>query len=84
MGEMWPGKTEESKDRRGRNRAWSAAKLRSEGVPFMSKNDGAHLILKRTGHAAIDFWPGTGKWIPRGGGEPRRGIRSLLRYLRNS
>ena len=68
-------KKDESKARRQRNRTNSADILKSEGVPFEVKNDGAHLIVEES----IDFWPGTGKWTVRSSQKTGRGVRSLLK-----
>ena len=70
---------EESKIRRALNRESSAKVLRSNGFPFESKNDGAHLIV---GFGIADFWPGTGKWTIRKTGESGRGVFPLMRKLR--
>lgn len=73
----WDG---ESQARRSDNREKSAAILAEKGVQFESKNMGAHLIVRHSGKVA-DFWPGTGKYIPRGGGRPGRGVFNLLKLL---
>jgi hypothetical protein len=50
--------------------------LRDRDIPFVVKNGGAHIIV----NGRIDFWPGTGLWIERGG--PRgRGVKDLLRHI---
>ena len=70
-------KRQHSQIKRAMNRNWSSKELSNRGVPFVSKNGGAHLIVD--GH--INFWPGTGRWgdlnTPNGG----RGITSLLNFL---
>lgn len=75
------GFAQESSERRASNRNRSADKLKSLGVEFDSKNDGAHLIVTHNG-VTVDFWPGTGKFIPRTP-NPRhgRGIFNLLKLL---
>ncbi|WP_054912480.1 hypothetical protein [Pseudomonas sp. NBRC 111127] len=70
----------ESAERRARNRQGSAEILAERGVQFEVKNMGAHLIVSHEGKVA-DFWPGTGKYIPRGGGRPGRGVFNLLKLL---
>ncbi|CEL30253.1 hypothetical protein [Pseudomonas fluorescens] len=73
----WKG---ESEARRADNREKSAALLTEHGVQFEAKNMGAHLIVSYDGHV-IDFWPGTGKYIPRGGGRSGRGVFNLLKSV---
>ncbi len=90
MGDYWhdvrPTMVKKSQQRRANNRDRSAALLRSNGVPFESKNGGAHLIVQ--GHQVlIDFWPGTGLWQERGSIATRgfiatgRGVRSLVKRI---
>lgn len=63
------------------NRASSPKVLRYYGVPFETKNGGAHLICK-SGGKVVDFWPGTGKWIVRGTDKSGRGVFALLRHVK--
>jgi len=74
------GWTAESSERRAGNRESSASKLEALGVQFESKNLGAHLVVSHDGHV-VDFWPGTGKYIPRKNGRPGRGVFNLMKYL---
>lgn len=67
------------KEKRARNRERGTEILKEHGIAFQSKNDGAHLIVKHDGKIA-DYWPGTGKFIFREGGEGR-GVFNLLRAL---
>lgn len=72
------------KAKRASNREQSTKLLTEHNIVFESKNDGAHLIIKRDyGQATIDFWPGTGKWIARSKHRPirNRGVHSLLKFL---
>lgn len=72
---------QESHQRRAVNRENSAKILNDHGVKFESKNLGAHLIVSHDGHV-IDFWPGTGKFIPRRAGDKTgRGVFNLLRRI---
>jgi hypothetical protein len=71
------GWKEESQARRGDNRENSAKILADNGVSFESRNMAAHLIVKGTS-ITVDFWPGTGKWIVRGG-KTGRGVFNLLK-----
>jgi hypothetical protein len=70
----------ESAERRAKNRQSSAEMLAERGIQFETKNMGAHLVVSHDGKVA-DFWPGTGKYIPRGGGRPGRGVFNLLKLL---
>ena len=88
MGDYWhdvrPAMVKESQQRRASNRERSAALLQSNGIPFESKNGGAHVVVNG-GKAVIDFWPGTGLWQERGSiATPGfiatgRGVRSLVK-----
>lgn len=70
-----------SQQKRERNRNSSAHILAEHGIDFDTKNDGAHLIVKHNG-LTVDFWPGTGKFIPR---KPKpkhgRGVFNLIKML---
>jgi hypothetical protein len=70
-----------NKLRRAANRERSAGMLQGLGIQFEVKNDGAHLIVRHEGQT-VDFWPGTGKFIPRA---PRsrhgRGVFNMLKLL---
>ncbi|SUD77836.1 hypothetical protein [Pseudomonas putida] len=70
----------ESAERRAKNRQSSAEVLAQHGVQFEPKNLDAHLIVSHAGKV-VDFWPGTGKYIPRDGGRPGRGVFNLLKLL---
>ena len=48
-------------NRRAANRVNSASFLTKQGVPFESKNNGAHIVIS-LGPLRVDFWPGTGLW----------------------
>lgn len=74
------GWDQESQVRRGENRENSAVILTERGVQFEAKNMGAHLIVSHEGKI-VDFWPGTGKYIPRGFGRPGRGVFNLLKAI---
>jgi hypothetical protein len=78
IGEIYGAMKEASQEKRANNRQSSAEILKNKGVEFESKNLGAHLIV--TGKKGlIDFWPGTGKFIPRNGGRNGRGVFNLLK-----
>ena len=77
IGEGFAGWREASKLRRAANRDASAKRLIEAGIPFKSRNGGAHLIVDDLFH----FWPGTGLW--RGASadsrERGRGVFSLIK-----
>lgn len=79
MGEVFNAMKENSKERRASHREQSPKMLDGAGIPFESKNGGAHLIIKGS-DGYIDFWPGTGKWISRNG-KRGFGVRNLIRYV---
>lgn len=74
------GWKEESQERRTGNRDNSAQVLADNGIAYLSKNGGAHLVVAHEGEV-VDFWPGTGKFTPRGGGRSGRGVFNLLKHL---
>lgn len=59
------------------NRPAAAQMLKQAGIPFESKNGGAHLIVA----GRYDFWPGTGLWQARGEATKQRGVRRLIARL---
>lgn len=80
LSEDFAAMREESKIKRATNRENSAEILKRWGVPFESKNNGAHLIVDWYGKM-VDFWPGTGKFICRNGQYSGRGVFRMLGYL---
>lgn len=79
LGDDFRAMRERSKEKRADNREQSADVLKRAGVAFVSRNRGAHLIVKHNG-IRVDFWPGTGKWSSYGG-RTSRGVFELLKYL---
>ena len=79
MGEVFNVMKEESKERGAGHREQSPKLLDAAGIPFESKNGGAHLIVEGN-ECYIDFWPGTGKWISRNG-KRGFGVRNLIKYV---
>lgn len=63
---------------RANNRAKSASLLKAAGIPFETRNEGAHLIIADT----WDFWPGTGLWKHRHIGRQGRGVLPLLEAIK--
>lgn len=73
---------EMNKEKRAHNREMSAKFLTKEGFTFSVLNDGAHIVISHEGET-VDFWPGTGLWIPRVNRKMKhRGVRNLVNYLR--
>jgi len=69
-----------SQDNAAEDRKQGLLALRAANIPLEVKNNGAHLIVHaKTG--VIDFWPGTGLWIPRNGRQRQRGLDRLLKHL---
>jgi hypothetical protein len=71
-----------SKVHRANNRQSSTHLLVEEGIPFETRNKGAHLIVYQ-GAVRIDFWPGTGLWCVRGTKHYKRGVRLLIKELKH-
>lgn len=82
MGAMWREIKKQRQEKREKNRETSPALLKKQGIEFEEKNMGAHLIVKHNGHT-VDFWPGTGKWITRGGKFTikGRGVMKLIKHI---
>lgn len=81
--QMWREHRRTQQARRAANRENGRAILTENSVSYEEKADGSgnHLVVRHAGKA-IDYWPGTGKWIDRGQkGVHRRGIRELLHYV---
>lgn len=82
MGDVFNAMKKAKQEKRAQNRETSPEILRRAGVAFAEFNMGAHLVVKHgDGAITVDFWPGTGKWIVRGG-RKGRGVFNLLRLLR--
>ncbi len=75
--EFWRDVRKFKHEKRASNRDRSTEILVIAGIPFVSKNNGAHLIVAER----FDFWPGTGLWMERGKPKKHRGIQSLIREL---
>ncbi len=77
----WKDAKERAAKKRATNRETSVKFLLKQGVPFESKNNGAHLIIS-IGPLRVDFWPGTGLWAERGIHEKTgRGVFKLWAHL---
>lgn len=77
--EYWRDIKQARQENRADNRENSAVYLQERGIPFVSKNFGAHLIVEGR-ECFIDFWPGTGKWHCRSG-KKGFGVRNLVEYV---
>lgn len=81
MKAMQESNRQESAERRANNRERSLEILREHKVSHQVKNAGAHIVVKHAG-VALDFWPGTGRWIERGGKKREgRGVFGVLKAL---
>lgn len=76
--EMWAAIKQQAQEKKRNNKQSSTAKLVEKGVEFESKIGGVHLIVQAK-DGLVDYWPSTGKFIPRGFGRKGRGIRNLLK-----
>lgn len=72
--EYWRDVKRAKADKRHENTIRSTEILVLAGIPFISKNNGAHLIVADK----YDFWPATGLWIERRKGTKGRGIAKLI------
>ena len=86
-GEFWkdvrPAMKKASQNKRRANRRNGAETLRLNRIPFLKKNQGAHLIVyPEDVKLRVDYWPGTGLWRSWGGLTEGRGVESLLRYIK--
>jgi hypothetical protein len=73
---------------RAEQRADAPMVLTAAGIQFTSANDGAHLMVryrdKERMVTVVDYWPGTGLWIPRkasGSASRNRGLQKLINYI---
>jgi hypothetical protein len=80
MGDYFTALRKIKQEKRESNRDASATILSRAGVVFESKNLGAHLIVQ-AGATVVDFWPGTGLWIPRSHHKQGRGVRKLVEFV---
>ena len=80
LGDTFRAMKDESKERRRSHRDNALILLKQAGILFEEKNGGAHLIVKGN-DAYIDFWPGTGRWIPRDTKKKGFGVRNLIKYI---
>lgn len=79
MGEVFNTLKKLRQEKRADNRENSAEYLAQRSIPFLSKNEGAHLIVEGR-DCFIDFWPGTGRWNSRCGTKGF-GVRNLVAFI---
>jgi hypothetical protein len=75
MGEFWNDVRAYRQAKRAANLDSSTDILGRSGIPYVSKNNGVHLIVANK----WDYWPSTGLFIERGTGRKGRGVRNLMR-----
>lgn len=78
MAEIFNAMREVKAQKRKANTISSTEWLQREGISFVSNNGGVHLIVGNE----IDFWPSTGLWMVRHTRIKRRGVRSLINFLK--
>jgi hypothetical protein len=66
-----------------RRRQKHPERLAQQGITYVSKNEGRHLIVTSPRGTVIDFWPGTKLWIVRGSTEQNKGLDDLLKFCLN-
>lgn len=74
-GDYWRDVNGFFQSKRRSNLESSTEIIESSGVPFVSKNNGVHLIVANR----LDYWPSTGLFIDRETKKRGRGVRNLLR-----
>lgn len=78
IGEMWAERKAGQQLKRAKNAVSSAEMLEEASIPFKSYNCGVHLVLDCGAAGIVDFWPSTGLFRPRNGGEGR-GVKNLIK-----
>ena len=83
MGDYFRDMKEASKTQRELNRNNALKVLQENDINFLTKNNGAHLIVSNSDNTEIiDYWPGTGKWISRGTCKKHHGLKELVGYIK--
>lgn len=70
----------ERRAKRKKNRSFSTYLLEKHGIPFVSQNNGAHLIVGE-GDFSFDFYPGTGLFKRRPFTDFRHSDRGIFNLL---
>ena len=78
MGDFWRDANGYYQAKRRSNLDSSTGIMERSGVPFVSKNNGVHLIVADR----WDYWPSTGLFIDRRTKKKGRGVNNLLRHAR--
>jgi hypothetical protein len=78
---IWRALREAGQEKRAANRANAVKLLMAAQIQFVSKNEGAHLIVD---HGRFDCWPGTGLYRRRGRKDKRRGINRLIAEIKGT
>lgn len=81
LGEIYKAHKEFTKDKKLSNKESSTLLLDNYYVDYTSHNNGLHLIITTPKSTLIDFWPTTGKFIPRSTNNAQRGVLNLLNYI---
>lgn len=81
MGDDFRAWREHKQKKRASNREDSAQLLKGAGISFDTNNGGVHLIVVAQ-TAIVDFWPGTGLWIPRTTKKRSYGVRNLIDFCK--
>jgi hypothetical protein len=76
----WQERRAAMRQKRAANRAASALALGAEAIPFVAHNGGAHLVVAEV----WDFYPGTGLFQHRHVPTRGRGVRALIRHVKES
>lgn len=81
--ETWKAIRQMRQDKRASNRDQSAKLLEASGIPFISKNGGAHLIVCDS----FNFWPGTGLWMrinTKAKSQRNYGVHNLIQHIKRN
>ncbi len=73
--EDWAAIRKADQERRAANRDAAVTALMAARIQFVSKNDGAHLIVH---DGRYDFWPSNGLYRKRNSKQKRRGLQRLI------
>lgn len=69
IAEWGRARREERRSERDARDQVNRAAIKASGIPYVDK--GTMLMIRETGKAGIDFYPGTGRWrVVAGGGRP--------------
>lgn len=80
IGDAFKALRELQRGARAKLRHQAQDRLKEEGIPFTTNNDGIHLIVEGP-TCFIDYWPGTGRWKSRKGYHGF-GLVKLINYIK--